>query len=568
MLKLRVVLGALLGVLIGCSEVPPTQLVIKVAGSPAVAAKLKYVRAFLYPAAATDESKWTEDVQFVPVALPVDGDPGMVLLGSFGVAKGPADRFKLVVKGYESSGPGAPELVEQKAIVSFQAKQKLTIVISLIDACYRPTSLCTGLDKTCATTASAGATAGTCIPVPETMGVVDSDGRGATSDGGIVSDGGILTEPGTSDTQPLYVVATRNDGGGSGRAKVQVATTSAIDVDQKLNLSGAYEAIGSNEIEAIGGKVYIVSDSLLVKRLAPTTSGALAEDGELRFPSAEPTVAFVAKMVSPTKAYLITDGSWVAWNPSSMQVGKTISFPPSIGERGGWRPNYVRPRAEGVVVRGNRLFHAVTWGSADGFQTAASSAIVVIDIDSDTVLRVFDVPCPYTAVATMDDAQNVYFSSAPFVAQAYGLYTSTPRSCAIKIPVGSEAFDPSWTLQMRQITGGKDASSLSYLGNDKLLLKMFTVRSFVPDFPTIQDWAGADDWQYATYDLVSKKFEVLSQLGWTPRGLNSTRLDGRFFLHQADENEVSWTNLELLPSGTVKKGIRVDGTSVAIFRIR
>ena len=169
----------------------------------------------------------------------------------------------------------------------------------------------------------------------------------------------------------------------------------------------------------------------------------------------------------------------------------------------------------------------------------------------------------------MDDAQNVYFSAAPFAAQAYDLYTFSPRPCAIKIPAGSEVFDPGWTLQMRQITGGSDASSLSYLGNDKLLLMVyFSGRNFVPSFPSVQDWARADSWQYATYDLVTKRFEVLSQLGWTTRGLSSTRLDRRFFLHQVDASKASSTNLELLPDGTVKKGISVDGSLWAVFRLR
>lgn len=170
MLKLRVVVCALLGVLGGCSEVPPTQMLVRVEASATVAAKLKYIRAFLYPANATDERKWTEDAQFVRASLPIEGHPDTVLLGSFGVAKGPADRFKIVVKGYESSDASAEPVIEQKGLTSFQKDMKFVIRLSLLDVCYRPATSCEGLAQTCAP-----ANHGACGPVPELMTSIDDD---------------------------------------------------------------------------------------------------------------------------------------------------------------------------------------------------------------------------------------------------------------------------------------------------------------------------------------------------------------------------------------------------------
>ncbi|MDB4990047.1 MAG: hypothetical protein JWN04_5225 [Myxococcaceae bacterium] len=192
------------------SEVVGTEVLVEVVASADVAAKLKFVRAFLYGATDTDESKATEELPMPPLsAAPPDYGENFKLLGSFGIAQGKTERFKLVIKGYESSDRNAPAVIEQKAIPGFRARTKLTVTMSLLDACYRPEIPCTDLEQTCLPYASDGGKAGRCGPLPfvgstpdvtEDAGDRDVPGGAVMTGGNVDLDAGRAGDPSQADS--------------------------------------------------------------------------------------------------------------------------------------------------------------------------------------------------------------------------------------------------------------------------------------------------------------------------------------------------------------------------------
>lgn len=174
------------------TEIPQTQLLVRVEAGPKVTSSVKYVRAYLYPLEETDESKWVHDLQWH-----VEPGSRVQFPFSFGIAKGQAERFKLVIKAYASSDASAAPLIEQKAITGFVTDHKLDITLSLLDACHQ--NPCSGLAVTCS--ADARAETSRCGAVP-TLGLMGGTPTGPSTDG-----------PPTTNTTPMMPESDAKDAG-------------------------------------------------------------------------------------------------------------------------------------------------------------------------------------------------------------------------------------------------------------------------------------------------------------------------------------------------------------------
>jgi hypothetical protein len=86
---------------------------------------------------------------------------------------------------------------------------------------------------------------------------------------------------------------------------------------------------------------------------------------------------------------------------------------------------------------------------------------------------------------------------------------------------------------------------------------------------TINDWIFADSWRYATYDVVTKQFDELEDLGWNSGGYYSVRIDGKFYLLTPNGYGSGFTTYyQLNPDGSTKKALSMDGWSTRAFKIR
>lgn len=108
-------------------------------------------------------------------------------------------------------------LISPWYITSFQNEMKLVIKLSLLDACYRPSTPCQSLVETCAPIARGNVSPGQCGPVPETGEPVRA------RDGGVIereqSDAGMSeTSPGKADAGNAV-----DGGGGAGPASRKLA---------------------------------------------------------------------------------------------------------------------------------------------------------------------------------------------------------------------------------------------------------------------------------------------------------------------------------------------------------
>lgn len=393
------------------------------------------------------------------------------------------------------------------------------------------------------------------------------------------ADGGAPPQPGDGGTGPttvvvppapanaLYAVGTWVTAGDVATTYIQ--TVPRLDVDVKIDLTNALETPGYGDVRVEGDKLFVSSgEAPIVTRYTIDAQGKYTKDGDVNF-EVYTSYADIYKQafISPTKAYLSADDGWVKWNPVTLKIEGTIPYPESIVPRDGLDPYFAFDR--GFIVRGDRAYHAVAWFDFDNYESTPNSAIVVLDTVNDKVLSVIDAPCPYLDVATTDDYGNIYYSSWVFTPGAT-LINGGAKSCAVKIPVGSDALDPNWKLVLADVTGGHEAAAMRYIGNNKVLMAVFheELAPYNPRRDTIDEWVLRDAWTYATLDLTTREFRELTSLGYHNGGYYSASIAGQFFLLTASSEGDSTTFLQLLSDGTAKKGITVDGWSSRAHRIR
>jgi hypothetical protein len=89
-----------------------------------------------------------------------------------------------------------------------------------------------------------------------------------------------------------------------------------------------------------------------------------------------------------------------------------------------------------------------------------------------------------------------------------------------------------------------------------------------PAADKIFDWLFSNSWRFATYDLVTHEYKELTDFGWQSGGYYPARDGNRFFLLTPGAGYKSTTYIELMPDGTPKKGLSMDGWSTRAYRVR
>jgi hypothetical protein len=300
-----------------------------------------------------------------------------------------------------------------------------------------------------------------------------------------------------------------------------------------------------------------------------TETAALVEQGRVSFQSyATDTAAFWRnRFVAPDKAYLfvMAERQVVVWDPRAVEIERTFELP-ELADRGAQTPYVTTDR--GAVVRENRLYVTVSWGDWDNYSLSNDSAILVIDTEHDEVIDTLAVPCPDLNVASMDDRGDIYFSN-----WVYGigpsLFEAGTSSCAVRIKAGESSLDESWSLTFADVTGGRQAAALRFIGAGKALISVFHDER-VDITPEAERSAIADsaNWRSWTLDLDTLDATELAGLDWHAGGVYASRIDGQnhVFIPSADYS--STEAFELFSNGSVEPRWTATGWVTRLFKVR
>lgn len=325
----------------------------------------------------------------------------------------------------------------------------------------------------------------------------------------------------------------------------------------------AREFSGTTDMIVLDRWMFTSNDeSAVVTRFRIQDDGSFRQEMQVSFAnygSAAPL--YYNAFVSKTKAYMLTDsGEYVVWNPTTMEITGTIPLP-EIADRKGipLTPSLDR----GMVVRGNRLFHAYAWTDYEEYITNPASIIAVIDTDNDELVKTLEAPCPDLDGGTLDDEGNLYYSAWTFAPPGALLVNGGPKTCVVKIPANSEAIDPNWKLTFADITEGHEGGVFRYIGNGKALISVFYEDHSPYEEGEIAAWVFGDNWRFMRFDLATRATELVEDIPWSVGGYYPTRIgDDTYLLVQQDE---STTLYRLKPDNSAMPTIVAPGWAMRFF---
>lgn len=364
--------------------------------------------------------------------------------------------------------------------------------------------------------------------------------------------------------ESCYVVATAVSDEDGANTYVKV-----IDhVDQgELDLSDAREFPGWSDMRVVGGKVFVSSgEEPIVYRFSVSDDGSLVEDGQLHFGNYSSMAAmYLHAFVADDKAYMFGDaGEYVVWNPTTLEITGTIPLP-ELTERDGypWSPAY----DTGMIVRDGRLYHTVGFMDYDTLEMSATSAIVVTDVATDTVVDVLDADCPYLNFASQGPTGDLYFSNWVYSPAATLLYDAAP-ACMVTIPAGATTLDPA-PFVFADVTGGYEAAALTMLEDGDALLSVFVDdnAAFDPQTDDVYAWIFGANWKSYRLDLAGGELTELPELGWHSGGYYTANFDDKDYVLLPGANYDSTVIYELGADGAVPV-TTTAGWSTRLYRVR
>jgi hypothetical protein len=348
-----------------------------------------------------------------------------------------------------------------------------------------------------------------------------------------------------------------------------IPIVSSLDVDE-ISLANAKELDGRASVGAVGEWLFVASSSQpVVTRYTLSESGELTEAGKLNFsnygvPEYFSLDAWGAVFVNAEKAYIFngSDGSHVIWNPTTMEVTGEIPGPDVTEE--GYNMESI------AVVRGDRMYRLFTFLNYDSWEFLSEPQyLAVYDVETDELLDVVEESrCPQLYSRPFVDEQgDIYFSGWVWT-PGLTLTSDYPKSCALRVKSGQDVFDPEWQLNFADdVTDGREAGILRYLGNGKALLDVFyDERADIGEQTDPQELSNTPNWRLWMVDLADNSGGPVEGLSFKAGGYQDVQVDGRTFLMVPNEDYSRTTAYEV-KGGEAVKGFEIQGSSYHMVEI-
>jgi hypothetical protein len=389
---------------------------------------------------------------------------------------------------------------------------------------------------------------------------------------GCGGDAAKMEGPGTG---PLYVisagVATEDDFIG------YLATVKSVDETSTFTLDAAKE-IEASWIFSKEGQPYVYAASLFsptITRFVVKDDGTLDQDKTVSFADYGVQVAYMAALApiySDEKSYFVDDAQdqLVIWNPKEMKAIGTIPF-------GDMPEGALPPAPEGsVFVHDGLIMTAIDWSDWMEDSSAYGSHVRLIAIDpaTDKVVSVKDDDrITYAGLQGTGSDGAVYYSPASLIS-AYTLIGAGhgSPSRALRVPKGSRAFDPTFTLDLSALVGGRPAGDFTWIDGSTALIRAWHAELADPVTPaTWQDvlWAqaGFKWWRWHAGD--AQAVEIPGQQPGT-LGASVIKVDGKLYVVRTNEDSKTSTLDRIEADGAFHPTLTGPGQFIGsgVLRIR
>lgn len=349
-----------------------------------------------------------------------------------------------------------------------------------------------------------------------------------------------------------------------------LALLDSLDVDA-VDPSTAIEYIGGRAfLQTWNGWIFVGEPtSPIVHRYSVGADGSLEDERTISFANFGLEAGIIdpwsLSFVNDDKAYLFDyrEGNHIVWDPTTMEILGEIPAPPEFHREG------LSIDGSPAAVRGDRLYRSVFWADYDTATWSTDHLLAVYDTTSDTLVDLItETRCPAPGNLThQDDAGNIYFSNWIWPISGT-LLRDAPPSCVLRVPPGSDTFDPSWTLSYDTVSEGHQGAMFTPLGDDRALVAIFDESATEFDATTDPwDLAGRPVWNIWDIDLATGTGAPVEGIPPNTGAYTPALFDDRTFLLVPTEGWASTDLYELTDDGAVP-GLDIPGWSFAFVQVR
>ena len=345
-----------------------------------------------------------------------------------------------------------------------------------------------------------------------------------------------------------------------------------LDIEA-VDTSSAREYGGGRAfIQTFNGWLFVGdAESPTVTRYSIGAGDELIPEGELSFAAygfqTSNFDSWNVTFISPEKAYEMdfAGGTTIIWNPTTMEIIGEIPAPDELYREG--------LSLEGTpgVVRDGLLYRTFDWVNYDDATYSTDFLLGVYDVQTDQLVSLqTETRCPVPGnLVDVDEAGNIYFSNWIWPV-AGTLMRGAPASCVLRINAGDTGFDPTWSLNYADVTGGRQGAMFAYLQDGQGLISVFDDdrTSFAP---TTDPWAyvGSNNWRIWNVDINGGSGAPLNGIDYNGGAFTPVQFDGRLFLMVPGGEEVNYaTQLYEVSDGRATPYVKLPGWSYQFRQLR
>lgn len=337
---------------------------------------------------------------------------------------------------------------------------------------------------------------------------------------------------------------------------------------QEIDYAQAIELPGWADVWVHEGAVYVSEgETPQITRYTVTDAGQLEAGATVSFANYGITDAafWNNTFVSTDKAYMKNGASeYVIWNPQTMEITGTLPLP-AFEPRDGLE---LRPGTtdRSNVIRDGALYQPFYGSDADYVRFSEDSAIVVIDIATDTVVDTIEAACAGLDIGTQDEAGNLWFS--PWTS---GVITpirdGAAPTCVTKIPVGSELAETAFAFA--DLTDGREGAAVHDIVGDKLVFSTFHDER-VEITADSDPWAlvGGANWRLWTYDPATNTASENATIDWNSGAVYTFDVGGGTYALVPATDYATSSVYALDDDGNAEHRFDTDGWSIRLFQVR
>jgi len=268
-------------------------------------------------------------------------------------------------------------------------------------------------------------------------------------------------------------------------------------------------------------------------------------------------------------AYWFDDGGrqLIRFDPTDMVISGAVPID------GTEREGYVTEFSGYPVVREDGVYFTVRWRKEwedPEPQAPSGSVLVRVDPQSDAVTVTSDPRCTSLLVAQTTATGDTYWFSDNYntYARIIGGASRGVPDCSLRLLRGEQTFDPSWSLDITQRTGGRPADGTVAGDGSTIWLSVFHEEQLPEPPPDIDTADVAPAWQWYALDVESDAPAVANaQSPYASHGAFGWYTDSRAFSSTVNEDYTLSTLLELTPDGFEERAT-IQGLLDGIVRVR